>query len=235
MPNATERDAGGAYVVTSAHARAEAGPPEASTAEAGTRDPAQMPGLRLPGGQVWDESTRPSAPPAEEGYAYSRMGRAVGGHLAQVHDHLRAELEQIRDVLRQVKDSALTAGQARERVNEMSLRQNNLTPGAYCAPYCAVVTGHHGLEDRAVFPHLRRSEADLAPVIDRLEAEHVIIHEVLLDVDRALVNLVTAPGDFTEIEEAVEVLTRTLLSHLAYEEREITGPLSRYGFYAGQV
>ena len=46
---------------------------------------------------------------------------------------------------------------------------------------------------------------------------------------------VGAPGDFTEIDEAVELLAETLLSHLAYEEREITEPLSRFGFYAGQI
>jgi hypothetical protein len=33
----------------------------------------------------------------------------------------------------------------------------------------------------------------------------------------------------------VDVLTQTLLSHLAYEEREITEPLARLGFYPGQV
>jgi iron-sulfur cluster repair protein YtfE (RIC family) len=190
---------------------------------------------RLPGGQVWDESTRPTAPPAPDGYSYSRRGRLIGSHLKDVHDHLRAELSQVRDLLRQVKQHQLTAAQAREQVNELSLRQNNWTLGAYCAQYCAIVTGHHGLEDQAVFPHLRRGDPGIAPVIDRLEAEHVIIHEVLMDVDRVLVKLITDPGELDEITEAVDVLTQTLLSHLAYEEREITEPLTRLGFYAGQV
>jgi hemerythrin-like domain-containing protein len=190
---------------------------------------------RLPGGQEWDESTRPTAPPAPDGYAHSRRGRLIGNHLRDVHDHLRAELSQIRDLLRQVKQHRLTAAQAREQVNELSMRQNNWTLGAYCAQYCAIVTGHHGLEDQAVFPHLRQSDPGLAPVIDRLEAEHVIIHEVLTDLDRVLVKLITDPGEFDDIEAAVDVLTQTLLSHLAYEEREITEPLSRLGFYAGQV
>lgn len=43
------------------------------------------------------------------------------------------------------------------------------------------------------------------------------------------------PDDFTELQEAVDVLTDTLLSHLSYEEREIVEPLARYGFYANQV
>jgi iron-sulfur cluster repair protein YtfE (RIC family) len=189
----------------------------------------------LRGGHVWDPSTRPSGPPAPAGQAYTARGRAIGGHLAQVHDHLRGELDQIRDLLGQVKRGALSVGRARAAINEMTMRQNNWTLGAYCASYCAMVTAHHGMEDSAVFPHLRGRDAKLAPVIDRLEAEHVIIHEVLQEIDRALVNLVTNPGDFTEIEEAVDTLTDTLLSHLTYEEGEITEPLSRFGFYAGQL
>jgi hypothetical protein len=159
----------------------------------------------------------------------------VGRHLAQVHDHLRSELSQVRELLRQVKQGSLAVGGAREAISEMTMRQNNWTLGAYCASYCAIVAGHHGLEDQAVLPHLRKADPGLAPVVDRLEAEHMVIHEVMQDVDRALVNLVKSPGDFSEIDEAVDVLTETLLSHLEYEEREITEPLSRLGFFAGQV
>ena len=191
-----------------------------------------MTGSRPP---LLDESTRPSAPPPPAGHVYTRQGRAVGEHLAQVHDHLRGELSQIRELLRRVKQGSTDVGRAREAISEMTMRQNNWTLGAYCASYCAIVAGHHGLEDQAVFPHLRRADPGLAPVIDRLEAEHVVIHHVMQDVDRALVNLVNAAGDFSEVDKAVDVLTRTLLSHLEYEEQEITEPLSRLGFFAGQV
>lgn len=183
----------------------------------------------------WDESTRPSAPPPPDGHVYTRHGRTVGRHLAQVHDHLRSELSQIRELLRQVKQGSLDVGRAREALSEMTMRQNNWALGAYCASYCALVAGHHGLEDRAIFPHLREADPGLAPVIDRLETEHMAIHEVMQDVDRALVNLVKSPGDYLEVDEAVDVLTEILLSHLRYEEREITEPLSRFGFYAGQI
>jgi iron-sulfur cluster repair protein YtfE (RIC family) len=192
-------------------------------------------GTELRGGLIWDESTRPSGPPPPDGHAYSRHGKLIGQHLTQVHDHLRAELSQVRELLEQVRAGMLSIARARELINEMTMRQNNWTLGAYCASYCAVVASHHGLEDRAVFPHLRQADPELAPVIDRLEAEHVVIHEVMQDVDRALVNLVSKPGDLSEVTEAIDVLSDTLLSHLAYEEREICEPLSRLGFYAGQL
>jgi alkanesulfonate monooxygenase SsuD/methylene tetrahydromethanopterin reductase-like flavin-dependent oxidoreductase (luciferase family)/hemerythrin-like domain-containing protein len=184
---------------------------------------------------VWDESTRPVAPPAPEGFVYSAGAEAVGQHLHEVHNHLRQELEQVRDVLRQVKRGAMTAGHARSVLNQMTMRQNNWTLGTYCAAYCTMITQHHGIEDSAVFPHLRRADKDLVPVIDRLQEEHVIIHEVVEGVDRALVKLIADPEDYSELEEAVDALTVSLLSHLSYEEEQITEPLARYGFYAGQV
>lgn len=64
-------------------------------------------------------------------------------------------------------------------INRMTIRQDNWTLGIFCETYCRVVTNHHTLEDRSVFPHLRRSEAELAPVIDRLEEEHVQIAELI--------------------------------------------------------
>jgi hemerythrin-like domain-containing protein len=115
----------------------------------------------------------------------------------------------------------------------MSLRQNNWTLGAYCQSYCGFVNGHHSLEDASVFPHLRRAEPAAAPVLDRLSAEHVVIHHLLDDVDRTLVSLVRDAGDaaLDAVEESLQALGDRLLSHLAYEERELRGPLSRHGFY----
>jgi hypothetical protein len=185
--------------------------------------------------QLWDESTRPDGPQPPANAAYSPLGRAIAGHLVQVHDHLRTELAQIRDLIGQVRDSEMDVGQARSAINGMTLRSNSWTLGAYCASYCRMVTGHHSLEDRAVFPHLRASEPGLGPVIDRLASEHEVIHEVLEELDAELVAMLARPGDFTRLQQAADVLTDVLLSHLAYEEAQLVEPLARHGFYTGQV
>ena len=117
----------------------------------------------------------------------------------------------------------------------MTIRQNDWTLGAYCATYCRLVAVHHGLEDDAIFPHLRSCDSSLEPVIDRLIEEHDVIHLVLDRMDQCLVDLVATPGDFGALQSATDLLTDTLLSHLAYEERELVEPLARYGFYQGQV
>ena len=186
-------------------------------------------GTRRSGVRLWDEATRPAGP-VREGGTYSDEQRAAGRHLIEVHDHLRSELAQIRDLVDQVEAGTLDVGAARSHVNEMALRQNNWTLGTYCESYCRVVTTHHTIEDRSLFPHLRLTEPGLRPVIDRLEAEHQVIHEVIERVDRALVALVAGPNGMKGLRAEVDLLTDTLLSHFAYEERELVEPLARLGF-----
>ena len=184
--------------------------------------------------QLWDEATRPAGPQPPPDAAYSPHGRAIAGHLVQVHDHLRAELAQIRDLIAQVRDGE-GAARARSAINQMTVRSNNWTLGAYCASYCRVVTGHHSLEDQAVFPYLRESEPGLAPVIDRLADEHKTIHQVLEDVDAALVEHLRSAAGFDGLQAAADVLTDVLLSPLSYEEAQLVEPLARHGFYGGQL
>jgi len=181
--------------------------------------------------QPWDETTRPVGPAPDRDRTFTADQQAAGQHLVDIHDHLRGELEQLRDLIEQVAAGTLDPGAARSMVNAMTLRQNNWTLGVYCTSYCRMVTGHHTLEDRSVFPHLRRSDARLAPVIDRLEEEHHVIAGVIDEVDRALVALVTEPDGIAAVRAAVDLLTDTMRSHLSYEERELVEPLARLGYY----
>jgi len=183
----------------------------------------------------WDVAARPHREPSGPEVTYTRRGRLVGQHLIDVHDMLRSELEELHGILRQVEEGAMGAGDARARLNELALRQNDWALGAFCTRYCAVVDGHHTLEDSQIFPHLRRSDPGLDPVIDRLEQEHMVIHDAIQGVDAALVHHMTHEGDFTRVRAALDLLTDALLSHLSYEEWELVEPLARVGFHEGQI
>jgi alkanesulfonate monooxygenase SsuD/methylene tetrahydromethanopterin reductase-like flavin-dependent oxidoreductase (luciferase family) len=189
-------------------------------------------GTRLSEQRLWDETARPSRPAPPPGARHTAAGRAASAELVAVHDMLRAELATVRDLILQVQKGTIDATRARSELNQMTMRQNNWTMGAYCQSYCRIVTQHHGLEDVAVFPYLRARDDGLGPVLDRLQEEHHVIHGVLDAVDRALVNYISQSGDPSELTDAADLLTDTLLSHLAYEERELIDPLARYGFYS---
>ncbi len=53
--------------------------------------------------------------------------------------------------------------------------------------------------------------------------------------DAALVAFVGHPDDFRAIDDAIDSLTDTLLSHLSWEEHQLVEPLARLGFYPGQL
>ena len=115
----------------------------------------------------------------------------------------------------------------------MTMRQNAWTLGAYCQSYSRMVTTHHLIEDRTLFPQLHRSVPEVAPVLDRLTDEHHTLHELLESVDQALIALVSAPEGISGLAAAVDLLTDALLSHLAYEERELVEPIARSGIVFG--
>ena len=147
---------------------------------------------------------------------------------------LRRELSELREIVAQVRDGAIEAGDARSALNAMAMRQNDWTLGAFCSRDCSAVARHHGLEDDAIFPHLARSDERLEPVIGRLTEEHLVIHDAIEQVDRALVAHIVE-HDFGRLQSAIDLLTDALLSHLSYEEYELVEPLARLGFYPDQV
>ncbi len=186
-------------------------------------------GTRLSARRPWEESTRPINPVPDRGTTYTAAGQQDAQHLIDVHDHLRGELAQVRDLVRQVAEGTIGVGRARSLISTMTLRQNNWTLGTYCESYCRLVATHHTIEDQAMFPRLRAALPTTRAVVDRLEQEHHVIAEVLEDVDSALVALVQDTGGMARVQEAVDLLTDTLVSHLSYEERELIEPLARLG------
>ncbi len=211
-------------------ARTAASPTAAAAPFAVTPTPDD--GQRLSAEQPWDESTRPTGPPPDPDRRYTPDQQAAGRHLIDVHDALRRELTQLRDLIEQVARGEAEAATARSFITRMTIRQNHWTLGTFCETYCRVVTQHHTLEDRSVFPHIQRSDPALAPVIERLEEEHETIADLLERVDQALVALVASQDDGIDgVQRAIGILNDALLSHFAYEERELIEPLARLGFY----
>ena len=128
--------------------------------------------------------------------------------LVGVHAHLRSELEQIRDVVAEVVAGHSTAAVARSLINEMSMRQNYWSLGAFCATYCRVLTIHHAIEDANLFVDLKSRDAELAPVIERLSEEHEVVAEVLTRLDAALVAMIDDPQHLNRVQVEVAAADR---------------------------
>jgi hemerythrin-like domain-containing protein len=144
-----------------------------------------------------------------------------------VHEHLRRELAQIREAAAEVAAGRMEPAQARSLIYEMTMRQNYWTLGAFCAQYCRVVSIHHTIEDQHMVPGLGAAEPSLGPVLERLHAEHEVIAAQLDRFDQALVGMMSDPEQVRDVRRVADDLGDMLLSHLAYEEDELLGPLGR--------
>jgi len=178
-----------------------------------------------PSSSLLHEVDRPhiaTPPPGQE----TPTGLASAQTLLEVHEHLRQELGEIQRIAAAVARGQMTPAAARSAINRMTVRQNYWTFGSFCAQYCRVVTLHHTIEDRHMFPALRREDEALVAVLNRLGEEHEIIAEAIDRFDRALVAMMEEPTGIDQVRHMVNELGDALLSHLAYEERELIAPLS---------
>jgi hemerythrin-like domain-containing protein len=212
--------------------RARAGERPSAPAPAATPAPAAEPAPApprdrpAPRSAALDEATRPHLARGPD-RPLTAVGRQSQATLLQVHEHLRQELAQIREAAAQVAAGQLDPAQARSLIYQMTIRQNEWTLGAFCAQYCRVVSIHHTIEDEHMFPQLGQADPALGAVLDRLHDEHEVIAAQLERFDRALVSMMTDGAQVKQVQRVADELGDTLLSHLAYEEDELLGPLGR--------
>jgi hemerythrin-like domain-containing protein len=155
------------------------------------------------------------------------VGRAQQQLLRSVHQHLRDELTQIRDVVAQVIEGSTDLESARHLINHLTVRQNYWTLGSFCAAYCRVVAIHHTIEDETMFPGLATREPQLVPVIERLGEEHETIAGILTRLDEALVAMVADDTALAQVQELADELSTQLLAHLAFEEERLLPAIGR--------
>jgi iron-sulfur cluster repair protein YtfE (RIC family) len=154
-------------------------------------------------------------------------GKALFEELRWVHGMIRRDLE----VVEQLAQSVLAGLPAHAIQTEISDLQTN-SPlwqlKVNCLRYCRFVHLHHNLEDTAFFPTLRAANPALAPVVDKLEADHRTVSELLDEIEEAAAALDQNDGDAARrrVADGLDALGVQLLTHLDYEEQS-AGPTIR--------
>ncbi len=164
-----------------------------------------------------DDSTRP-APPVLEGLTPQQ--KLPGRHLKMIHDHLRENMQVLRELIDRAARGEVDPTEVRGEAEGLAMVANYRRFGNLCGQHCQIVEMHHSIEDEAVFPSLARQGESFRRIADRLRAEHVVVHELLMRLVAALEALARAPGEqaFADARTVYEALERVLLSHLGYEE-----------------
>ena len=175
-----------------------------------------------------DDATRP-APIRLEGLTAAQ--RAPGEHLRAVHDHLRDNMLTLGGLIERAASGGMDAAKVTAEAATLAMVSNYRRFGNLCGRHCQIVNMHHSIEDEAIFPSIAAQGAGFAAIADRLRAEHVVVHELLVLLITALGELATEPGPerFDDTVEIYRALERVLLSHLGYEEEAIGDALGYFG------
>lgn len=175
-----------------------------------------------------DDSTRPAAPPIE---GASDLHRAHGRRLTLFHRYHLQQLSQLRRALDELEKGMGDVDALAAQVGSMAMIENYRRFGSLCGQECQLLTLHHTIEDQEIFPRLRDTGDGLRKVIDRLSAEHLIVHELLVRLQEATRRFAQDPGaaSLASLRQVYEALERVVISHFGYEERELEEALGFYG------
>ena len=175
-----------------------------------------------------DDATRPPAPKLE---GLTDDQKQPGLHLRMIHDHLRDNMVTLGKLIDRAKAGQLTPAEVEEQTDNLVMVANFRRFGNLCGQYCQIVHTHHSIEDYAIFPALAEQGPVFKAIAERLQAEHVVVHELLLALVDALNALAGEPTQprFEEAREVYQALERVLLSHLGYEEDAMGDALGYFG------
>lgn len=175
-----------------------------------------------------DDGTRPKAPRIE---GVTERQRMQGRRLAMIHAlHLR-QMAEVRQVMEHVAAGEKDATALDEALSGMQMRHNYRAFGSLCGQECRMLTFHHTAEDRMLFPVLAAQENDgLRRVVERLAAEHEVIHHLIERMEDAARAAMSEPGPetFAGLRESFETLERVVVSHFGYEQDELEEALGYY-------
>lgn len=158
--------------------------------------------------------------------------RQAGQHLAAIHRHYLEDLGRIAQVLRRIEAGEAPPEDLAHIVLNAEMAQNFRAFGTICGQECRVLTMHHNIEEHSLFPQLHaRGSPQIRAVVDRLRAEHKVVHE-LLERLAAKANDLTADPSADQFAEAGAIfsqLVSVVRSHFHYEETTLEEALGVYG------
>lgn len=158
------------------------------------------------------------------------QAESPGEHFVQellwVHGILRQDLATVRRLAVEVSDGK-DPDLVREEIAQLKTKSPLWQLKINCLYYCRFVYTHHNIEDAHLFPALRRTNPTLGPVVDRLEADHRKVSDILDEVETAANDLTRddCPTVRDRLVEALNLLAEHLLAHLAFEEESISPTL----------
>jgi len=157
----------------------------------------------------------------------TERGRAMFQELLWVHAAIRRDLEIVEKLAADVADG-LPGEAVQDALEELETTGPLWQLKVNCLHYCGHVHAHHRAENVLLFPALRALDPEIGPVVDRLEADHSRVSDLLDGIEAAARELTESDSSDARrsVSEGLQDLRVHLLEHLDYEERH-AGPTMR--------
>ena len=161
-------------------------------------------------------------------------GEAMVAELRWVHDMIRHDLGVIRQMAADT-EAGLPASAIRGMVRSLASGSAVWQLKVSCLQHCRFVHSHHTHESAVLFPALREANPALDPVVDKLEADHAHVSDLLDEVEAASHGLGEPgkPATRERLATTLRTLSDDLLAHLQYEEEHISGTLRTWTRWPG--
>ena len=179
-----------------------------------------------------DDTTRPRAPALKGAQENHKI---PGRRLKAIHRHHVQQMTEVRRVMDLLSEGAVAPEKLREAFNGLDLHQSMRLFGNLCGQECDMLKGHHDIESHYLFPPLHsRGNDGIRKVVERLMAEHKVIHHLLEEFETKIADLARMPDGvrFAAVKHTYQTLERIVLSHFKYEETELETAI---GFYEIEI
>lgn len=175
-----------------------------------------------------DDATRPTAPKIPD---VSAQQRRHGQRLAAFHQMHLAEMARVHRAMEQVFAGNGSAEELLTTISSMQMVSNMRQFGNLCGATCQMLTGHHSIEDQWIFPALMGHSEGLNKVVMRLQSEHLVIHNLLENLEHAARGLINGPSSANakHLRSTFAALEGFIKSHFGYEQNELEESLGYYG------
>ena len=179
-----------------------------------------------------EEGERPKAPAIE---GATDRDRAAGRQLAMIHRHYLMDLGRIAQLMKRIEAGDAPPEELADIVLHSDMAKNLSAFGSICGQACHALMMHHNIEEGHMFPGIHGpAGAGIRAVVDRLRAEHKVIHELLNRLATTARTCASDPTDdnFAALRDVYAQLFEQVRSHFRYEETELQEAI---GVYLGGV
>jgi hypothetical protein len=179
-----------------------------------------------------NEAARPKAPTVPEA---TDLHRKQGRQLAAIHRHYLMEMAQIGAVLARIEARDVPPAHLKRIVLSLDMAENLRGFGSLCGRECQVLKFHHDIEGSNMFPRVEAAGGGkFREVVAKLKAEHEVVHELIIRLDRAADALIDDPSEanFAHAAATFRKLEEIVRSHFGYEETELAEAI---GYYLGAI